>query len=662
MEVEDRISFQEVAGALKRRWRLLVALPLALAAITSAITLLQRRDYKATAILLASVSKLQTSGSVDNFSDIRTRTAVRLIPHLVPAEQVARKFGLDAEPYSVPADRLWGGFLKVQALTNTRLLHLSATTPEPELSRDLANYVADRVERGFASYGQSDAAQTAKYLKEHLAAAKRRMDSAEDALLKFDRTARLSELIQDVNTLLNQRDRLLLLRFENDLRLKDGGRDDLLREKEEVLKLLRSDDGFSELKILAGRNDDLLAFRRALSGKMLEAKSELSGVLEAANGGLGAGARNESVKNAGADDAVRAAAALEKIRAEKKALEDERRSASAALPALEIEIQVSGSKLKALKKTMERARRAGAASGGERASLAAPRENGALDGGDAFDARRGAVAARIVNEELRLVELAEKKRQYEKRIARIDSELPATAERLRRRKAKYLLLEISRMAGEIKGAEAEILANERKMAERRARRRSLLAKAGALGDAALDIGKLESPFAPPYVSAQRRGFDNWPADGFPTDRSISERFGDRLRSLDKGILTAAHLRRRRKWLDARLKEVREKIREKSTERANLVSRRDKLQLERRMTSESYTAASNTYDQAETLTLSGETRLSVASRAELPRRPAPRHLAIKASLSLILGLFLAACAALFLEFRKTEPAREEPGSA
>lgn len=634
MEVEDRVSFQEVAGALKRRWRLLVALPLALAAITSAITLLQRRDYKATAILLASISKLRDSGSVDSFSDIRTRTAVRLIPHLVPGEQVARKFGLDAEPYSVPADKLWGGFLKVKALTNTRLLHLSATTPEPELSRDLANYVADRVERNFSNYGQSDAMRTAKRLKEHLAALKRRMDSAEDALRKFNQTARLSEVVQDVATLLSERGQLLFLRFENALRLKGGGRDDLLREKEEVLKLLRSDDGFSELSILADRNDDLLAFRRALSGKMLEAKIELTGVLEAANGGLGAGARNESVKNAGADDVVRAAAALEKIQAEKKALEDERRSASAALPALEIEIQVSGSKLKALKKTMERA----------------------------SDARRGAAAARIVNEELRLVELAEKKRQYEKRIARIDSELPATAGMLRRRKAKYLLLEISRMAGEIKRAEAGILANERKIKERRARRRSLLAKAGALGDVVLDIGKLVAPPAPPSVSARERGFDNRPAAGFPTDESISERLGDRLRSLDKGILTAAHLRHRQKWLDARLEEVRETIREKSAEQVDMLSRRDRLQRESRLASESYVAMFQTYDRAKTFVLSGETRLGLASRAELPRRPTPRHLAIKASLSLILGLFLAACAALFLEFRKTEPAREEPGSA
>ena len=106
MEAEDRVSFQEVAGALRRRWRLLVALPLALAAITSAITLSQRRDYKATAILLIGISKLQDSGSVDSFSDIRSRTTARLIPHLAPAEQVARKFGLDAEPYSVPVDRL----------------------------------------------------------------------------------------------------------------------------------------------------------------------------------------------------------------------------------------------------------------------------------------------------------------------------------------------------------------------------------------------------------------------------------------------------------------------------------------------------------------------------------------------------------------------------
>lgn len=641
MEVEDRISFQEVAGALKRRWRMLVALPLALAAITSAITLLQRRDYKATALIRSSDS-----------GTISSRNTRHLFRSLLPVEDVLRKFKLDAPPYNVSENEFWDNIASLKAIKGSDFIEISVFTGEPRLSRDIANYIAEQGHERIIEFYRLRFLKAREALQKTLSTVKRQISSAEDALLKFDQTARLSELIQDVNTLLGQRNRLLFLRFENDLRLKVGGRDDLLREREEVLKLLRSDDGFSELKILAARNDDLLAFRRALSGKMLEAKSELSGVLEAANGGLGAGARNESVKNAGADDAVRAAAALEKIRAEKKALEDERRSASAALPALEIEIQVSGSKLKALKNTMERARRAGAASGGERASLAAPRENGALDGGDAFDARRGAVAARIVNEELRLVELAEKKRQYEKRIARIDSELPATAGRLRRRKAKYLLLEISRMAGEIKRAEAEILANGRKIAERRARRRSLLAKAGALGDAALDIGKLEAPLNPPSVSARERGFDNRPADGFPTDRSISEGFGDRLRSLDKGILTAAHLRRRRKWLDAELKRIEEKLAKNLFKKTRLDSIYTQMKNNILGLKDSYDKLYEEQRQGQLDELKIDASLEIVSRSKLPNKSfTERHLGLIVLLSLIFGLLFAMFVSLFLEFQK-----------
>jgi len=642
MEVEDRVSFQEVAGALKRRWRLLVALPLALAAITSAITLLQRRDYKATALIGLSAS-----------APIDSRSASLLFRTLLPVEDVLRKFKLDAPPYNVSENEFWDNIASLKIVKGSAFIEISVFTGEPRLSRDIANYIAEQLWERTIEFYRLRFLTTEESLQKELSTVKRRMNSAEDALLKFKQTARLSEMAQDINALLAERERLLFLRLENDLRLKDVGRDDLLREREEVLKLLWSDDGFSELKILADRNDDLLAFRRALYGKMLEAKSELSGVLEAANGGLGAGARNESVKSAGADDAVRAAAALEKIRAEKKALEDERRSASAALPALEIEIQVSGSKLKALKKTMERARRAGAASGGERASLAAPRENGALDGGDAFDARRGAVAARIVNEELRLVELAEKKRQYEKRIARIDSELPATAGRLRRRKAKYLLLEISRMAGEIKRAEAEILANERKMAERRARRRSLLAKAGALGDAALDIGKLEAPLAPPSVSARERGFEDRPADGFPTDRSISERLGDRLRSLDKDILTAAHLKRRRKkWIDAELKRTEEKLAKNLSKKTRLDSIHTQMKNNILELKDLYDNLYEERGQERLNELKIKTEFEIVGSSKLPKKAfTERYLGLVVLLSLIFGLLFAMFVSLFLEFQK-----------
>ena len=675
MEAGDRISFQEVLKALGRRWYLLLAAPAVLVAAVSAVTLSKPRDYEATAVMLVGISELKDSNGEGSVPMDMMRTIVKLIPGLLPPEELKRKFKLSAEPYNVSADELWSDVLEARVVKDTRLIHLSATTPDPALSRDIANYVAERAMNLYLNYSRTEVVRTKKYLKNQVDGAKRRLNNAEDALLRFNKKSRLDELSQDIKTLLLRRSQLDFLRFQNRLRLKGSERDDLSREKEEVLKLLGDDAEFPELKMAMDKNDSLLERHRALSKKMLEMKSRLPAMLSATSGDSRgdalSSARRKSMENAGAGDVIQAVSELEKIRSEKRSLEDERKELSTSLPVLTVEIQVSMSRLKSLETAMNdfgNASRAGTFSTDGRTLSDAPRKNGGGNNERASGAPFDAVSMKIVDEESRLTGLKEKKKRHLERIARIDAKLPEVSGKLLELEARRLLLEISRMSDEIKKIESEILSNRREIAERRGRRIRLLARLDALRDAPSLIGELSVPFFPAPVSVRVDAFNRPKQDDLSQLRSeiseniLSDKLSNRLRILDRDILTTEHLRHREKLFSVERKAVDEELNKKITEEANLISLGEKLKLEHSLSRASYSTASDRYDAAETFVLSGDVNMKIANRARMPPRPTPRYLTIKASLSLIVGLFLALCAVLFLEFRETPAARREPDGA
>ena len=660
MEAGDRISFQEIVEALKRRRRLLVALPVIFTAAIGALSLFQAREYKATAVLRVGLLRLQNVKLERGISGQRIRTAVKLIPSLVPAREVVRKFKLDAEPYNARADEFWDNIGLVKIVKGTELIEISAFTMNPRLSMDMANYIATQTVSRQMKHARSDAVRVREEVGQRLDGAKRRLDSAEYALLKFNQESRLDELRQDIRTLLTQREYLASMRFASLLNAQDTDRDALSKKREEVLKLIGDDAEFPELKMAMDKNDGLLEHHRALSKKMLEMKSRLSAMLSAANGDSRvaalSSARRKSMESAGAGDVVRAASRLEKVRSEKRSLEDERKHLSTSLPALAVEIQVSMSRLKSLETMMSdfrNASRGGTFSADERTRSDAPRKSAGANSEKASDAALDAASVKIVDEGLRLEGLKEKKKRHQERIARIDAELPEVSGKLLELEARRLLLKISRTSGEIKKIESEILANRREIAERRGRRSSLLARLGALEEASAGVGKIEAPL----FTASRAG-------GSPERESFSPNILlNRLRILDKDILTAERLRHREKLFRARLKDIDRELGKKIREKAASLSLLEKVKLDHSLAKRTYADISGDYNQAAAAVLSHSTDLRIVSPAELPEMPVSgRRLAIIASLSFVFGLLFAIFAALFLEFRQAILARKEPDGA
>lgn len=644
-------------GALKRRWRLLVALPLVFGVAVATFALSRAREYKATAVLKVEVLKLQNFDDQGDVSSNRIRTAATLISSFVPAEEIVRKFNLDAAPYNTPADEFWDNIALVKIIKGTELLEISTFTLNPRLSRDIANYIANQMVNRNAEFSQSDSLKAKEAIRKHLDAVKRSLDIAGSALLKFEKKTNLREVRQDIQILLGERVHLSSMLFENFLNRKDIDQETLSREKENMRKLLGNGVKFSELKMVMDKNDNLLAYHRVLSKKRLEAKGRLSAIFGTLAGASGSGALSgaRSMKDAGAGDVAESKSELEKIRGEKKALEDDRKKLSAALPSLAIEIQVSISRLKSLRTAMsgmKKASRAGSSFSDDPAPLDTPRKNTGANNGKASGTPFGAVSIKIVDEESRLEGLREKKKRYRERIIRIDSELPQKAESLRKHEARYLLLEISQMSNEMRKIESEILANRRKIAEWQARRKTLLAKLGALEDVSSDVGKLGGPLhlPPPSVDLEDEG----------TSENVLVK---RLRLLDRDIVKVDHLRHRGKLFVSQLEEIDAKLDKKITEEATLLALHKKLQGAYVLAETSYFAVSKNYNQVELAVLSNSTNLKIVSRAKLPEKPVARlHLAILASLSLVFGLLFAMFAALFLEFRKTIFALEEPGGA
>ncbi len=648
-EWEDRISLQEIVNSLKKRWLLFFVCPLVFVGFVFATTFSKVREYKSTAVMLVDVLKLESAPSRSGISRLGIQTAGELLSSLVPAEQVMQKFRQDAEPHGISAVNLWGGVLAVRIIKDTSLLHLSATTPVPALSRDLANYVAEQTVRSYSNYSQSDVLQTKKYLQQQHDDARQQLNDAESALLQFNKKSNLAHLNEDIRILLEQRSQLSSLLFKNGLSLRDNDYDVMLKERDEVLKFIEDSSVSSSSRMLIESNkvNSLLAFHRVISKEILQARSELSNLLKKANGDLRVdgpvSVRDESIQRMGLGDISEAMFRLQRVKGAKNLLENERKKLLAALPILDVEEQVSVRKLR----WFDGMNDANKLSQNE--ILSSPSSQSLVNVLKQDEGVNGVIplleapSLKIVDEKLRLEGVKEKKSRYRERILKIDSELLEQSKKLWKREVRYLQMKIYRMLNQRKEIESELGKKERGILAWQNRRNNLFLK----------IGLSPSRFAKQAEAKSQEILTSMTVH-------ITNALFERLSVLDKGILSVMRLREEKKTFQDKLRDVRQQLDQKVAEKENFIARQNKLKFEYELLRSVYADASKNYARAPTFVSSGNTNLKIASRAILPRKPTPRNLKFKVSLSLLAGLLLAVCAVLFLEFREAIVARKEPG--
>jgi succinoglycan biosynthesis transport protein ExoP len=210
---------------LKAHWRSILLAGSVCAAAALVASLVLPKVYRATTFILVSESRLGDS------SEDRNLQQMAMLPTFVPFVDsdtlildALRELRLDQPPYELTVDLVRRrGYLDVRTPKSTRLLELRIEFPDPEIAADLANEIAGGAVRFNEHLNTADTTAAREFLK-------RQMDrsiAAQDEVLARRHAvleeARIEDRERDLQTLLNEKERLAVRLGELTLGLAQNG-------------------------------------------------------------------------------------------------------------------------------------------------------------------------------------------------------------------------------------------------------------------------------------------------------------------------------------------------------------------------------------------------------------------------------------------------------
>lgn len=348
MEVVERISLGEIVGVLRRRWLWFVVCPAVFVALVSAVNFSRTEEYKSTASLLFRRSPL-VRGRVDGRPAADVRAVVKMLPGLAPSSQVMEKIRRGAASRNMSADGLWNKVLHATKSKEADIIRLSATTPSPALSRDLANAAADLAVRNYLrDYGRFALWEDRKELAQERDIAKKHMEDARDKLKEFEETSFLLPEVNHRAAMLRARRQRLgnmdLDSFREMIDLKEA-HGDAVEVREKIVKLLaeknEGGDGLWPLLLDINRLEAWMASHRALVADMLKAEGELAALLKTKGAG-GASSVDAAAKTPRAAAGARTPYGLEKMQAAAESPENEKKEKLRERQVQDLRAKISG--------------------------------------------------------------------------------------------------------------------------------------------------------------------------------------------------------------------------------------------------------------------------------------------------------------------------------
>lgn len=137
MDTSDDLDLARALSVLRRRWRFVIGVPAAIIALVLVISLLQPKQYQASAVLLAGQGEGFAELSTINAVGLAAQSLREMVTDRVVVERAAREADIDA-----PIEDLLAN-VTAEVAPNTQQIELTVTDTDPERARDLANGIAE---------------------------------------------------------------------------------------------------------------------------------------------------------------------------------------------------------------------------------------------------------------------------------------------------------------------------------------------------------------------------------------------------------------------------------------------------------------------------------------------------------------------------------------
>jgi len=206
-----QMTLRDYQRVLRKRYKIVVFTTLTLAIFSYVIALRGVDMYSTTASvkiddqegnmasgLLMSASytfwdNLETQAEVmkgfDNIEQVAK--ALTLIPEDVPSEEVRRNDGY------INTIKYIQGMISTQQSGNTNIIDITATSPDPEQARAVANAVGQVFRESHRVNKQRQASETSRFIEESINATELRLNAVEDSLNTFQLTMRVPSIQTD---------------------------------------------------------------------------------------------------------------------------------------------------------------------------------------------------------------------------------------------------------------------------------------------------------------------------------------------------------------------------------------------------------------------------------------------------------------------------------
>jgi uncharacterized protein involved in exopolysaccharide biosynthesis len=211
-EHEEDVAFTQDADfgqyivLLWRRLPLVAIAAVACAAIGFVLAASRSVEYEATSTLAVSGSKIgEQSPSVAsaNYRPFIENNSV--------AATVVKEFQLDKPPFELTPARLLDNALSLEEVRNSNLIRVHITLTDPVTAAKVANRVSDLAVEGALKLSQAEAIQARDYLRVEVDDSRKHREDASAKLESFKTSAQVELTRADVNSMLEQRGKLLPL-------------------------------------------------------------------------------------------------------------------------------------------------------------------------------------------------------------------------------------------------------------------------------------------------------------------------------------------------------------------------------------------------------------------------------------------------------------------
>ncbi len=203
---EDTVELIDYLRVIWKRKRLIIVGTLAcMAATAGVVSFMLPEVYKASVTFLLEESKIPQEKIVSQINpkilETYGKTYEGVIKNRIAMNQAIEKFQLDKEPYEFTLED-FDKVLSVEAVKKSKLLRLTVEFPNPQLARDIANFLANKAVEFNNTLNATGSAENRDFIRDQMEIAKEAMDEAESTLLKFREKAQLAVLRKKIDILL----------------------------------------------------------------------------------------------------------------------------------------------------------------------------------------------------------------------------------------------------------------------------------------------------------------------------------------------------------------------------------------------------------------------------------------------------------------------------